>query len=86
MGSGGLGSGWRGLQCIQLCGRVGICDLQGSELSPQLQELSLELSQSRIVLLGRSSVSSLSGHFSMLLSSLAVRDGRNLDRSIAVLG
>jgi hypothetical protein len=60
--------------------------LQGSDLSPQLQELGLELSQSGIVLLGRSSVSSLSGHFVTVLSSLTASNGRNLDGSIDVLG
>ncbi len=81
-----MGSGWSGLKCVQLRGHAGVRGLQSSELSLQLQELGLELNQSRIVLLGRSSVSSLSGHFVMLFSSLAASNGRNLDGSIAVLG
>jgi hypothetical protein len=81
-----MGSGWSGLKRVQLRGHAGVCGLQSSELSLQLQELGLELSQSRIVLLGRSSISSLSGHFITLLSSLSASNGRNLDGSIAVLG
>ncbi len=86
MSSGGLGSSWSGLKRIQLRGHAGVRGLQGSELSLQLQELGLELSQSGIVLLGRSSVSSFSEHFVTLLSSLTASNGRNLDGSIDVLG
>ena len=67
---------------VQLRSHAGIHGLQGSELSPQLQELGLELSQSGTALLGRSSISFLSGHFITLVSSLTASDGRNLDKTV----